>query len=85
MSLDVTLAMIRSSAWASVLIPLTGESWSDPVIGLIDLLSVTVLALLGRFGVGSTGSSSSVTGEKGGESGSLFYLWYSADGAGNLV
>jgi hypothetical protein len=51
---------------------LTGESWSDPVIGLndlllsitvLELLSIAVLELLERFGAGSPGSSSSVTGE----------------------
>jgi hypothetical protein len=63
--------MSRSSAWASVLTSLTGESWSDPVIGLngllsiivLELLSITALELLERFGAGSPGSPSSVTGE----------------------
>jgi hypothetical protein len=74
----VTLAMSRSSTWASVLTStcrpfawtsdsssVTGEYWSDSVTGLNDLLPITVLELcfLERFGARSTGSSSPLTGE----------------------
>ena len=65
MSLDAILAVSRSSAWASVLTSLTGESWSDSVIGLNDPLPITVLELcvLERFGARSKGWSSPLKGE----------------------